>query len=249
MGKKRLNQIVAIERDVKAKGYKDVTKEFHLLQKPEVVNGMQKTYSPKDEDGEKFPAESKNVQVKVKDALREIHDRNRELFDLVLTKDTGNQTARADVVVDGTVVIKDVPVPTLLFLEKQLEDMHTIVSKLPVLDPAEQWKLDEAQGLYVTPPIETVKTKKQKKAIVMYPHSAEHPAQTQLIDDDIIVGTWTMIKHSGAIPNDKRQALVRKVETLQKAVKQAREEANMAEVAELRMGDTVFSYLFADATA
>jgi len=37
-----------------------------------------------------------------------------------------------------------VPATYLLFLEKQLTDLHTLVSKLPVLDASETWVFDQA---------------------------------------------------------------------------------------------------------
>jgi len=245
MGKKRLNAVVATERDIKARAYKDLTKEHHLLQRPDVVFGFAKTYSPKDEEGERFPAESKLVQMRVMDALKQLFGEDmRDLFDATLTKDHGNRGTGADIVLDdGTEIGKDIPAPTLLFLEKQLTDLHTFCEKLPTLDPAEAWTFDNAKGYHVTPPVETIKTKKVKKAIVLYPHSDKHPAQTQLIDDDVTVGTWTMVKHSGAIPDDARRGLVRRVAILQKAVKEARERANMFEVEERRIGEKLLGYL------
>jgi hypothetical protein len=245
MSKKRLNAIVAFERDIKARAYKDLSKEHHLLLKPDSVFGFSKTYQPKDEDGEQFPAESKLVQVRVPEAMKQLFGSEmQELFDATYTKDTGNRYAVANIVLDdGTVLAEDVPVPTLLFLEKQLSDLHTFVEKLPTLDPAEAWTFDTAKGYYVTPPVQTIKTKKVKKAIVLYPHSDKHPAQTQLIDDDVVVGTWTAIKHSGAVPDDQRRGLVRRVSMLQKAVKEARERANMHEVDERKIGAKLFSFI------
>jgi len=245
MAKKRLNAVVATERDIKARAYKDLTKEHHLLQKPEIVNGFSKTYKPREEEGEQFPPEGKLVQMRVTDALRQLFGEDmRDLFDATLTKDHGNRGTGADIVLDdGTVIAADVPAPTLLFLEKQLTDLHTFCEKLPTLDPAESWTMDQAKGYFVTAPFESIKTKKVKKAIVLYPATDKHPAQTQLIDEDVTVGSWTTIKHSGAIPEDQRRGLVRRVAALQKAVKEARERANMFEVEERRIGEKFFGYI------
>lgn len=242
--KKRLNQIVAVERDVKTRAYKDLTKEHHLLQKPDVVVGLSRTYRSKDDDGEKFPPESKNVAVRVADALRDIRDRQRELYDITITKDVGNMLTTGDVTDDdGKVLLKGVPTTTLLFLEKNLLDLRTFVEKLPVLDPAQRWTYDAAQGFWVSEPVETIKTKKVKKAIVLYPHSDKHPAQTQLIDDDVTVGVWTTIHQSGAIPADERRKVLDRVEKLLKFVKEARERANLVEVEDRKMADVVFDFI------
>lgn len=245
MGKKRLNAIVANERDIKARAYKDLTKDHHLLQKPDVVFGFSKVYTPKSEDGEQFPPEGKVVQMRVMDEVKRLFGEDmRDLFDATLTKDAGNRGTSADIVLDdGTKLGEDVPAPTLLFLEKQLTDLHTFCEKLPVLDPAETWTLDQAKGYFVTAPVKKVKTKKVKQPIVLYPATVEHPAQTQLIDEDVTIGHWTEVKHSGAIPDDQRRGLVRRVAILQKAVKEARERANMFEVEERRIAEKLFGFI------
>jgi hypothetical protein len=97
------------------------------------------------------------------------------LFDITLTQDHGNCRARADVTVDGTVIVRDVPVTTLLFLEKQLHEVATFVSKLPVPDPAHKWKYDQRLDCLATPPTQTVRTKKMPRAFVKYEATKEQP--------------------------------------------------------------------------
>lgn len=245
MKKKRLNQILAVERDAKSRAYKDLTKDHHLLQKPDLVSGFSKTYQPRNEEGERFPDESRVVQLRVSDALDEVRDRQREIWDLTLTKDAGNRSsdAMADIVVDGQTLIRDVPVPTLLFLEKQLDDLRVFISKLPSLPSDEVWQFDAGQGYYVSAPIVTTKTAKVQKPLVLYPATDKHPAQTQLVTEDVTIGTWTTVKHNGALPSDRKKELTRRVEKLIDAVKDARERANMAEVEDRHMADALFSYI------
>ena len=87
--------------------------------------------------------ETKNIQYSVKVAMTEFSAVLADLVDATATMDEGNCGARADVKVDGTVVMAAVPVTHLLFLEKQLTDIQTFVSHAAVLDPAESWKWDE----------------------------------------------------------------------------------------------------------
>lgn len=244
MSKKKLNQIVAVERDIKTRAYKELSKEHVLLQRADDVTGMIKTYEPKGEGGEQYPPQSKFVSIRVWDALFEVKERQRELFDVTFTKDVGNTQTKADILgPDGSVMIKDVPVPTLLFLEKQLNDLHTFFEKLPVLDPAQRWEYDLVERVHVTKPIETIKTQKVKKAIVLVPPTKEHPAQSQLIDEDITVGTWKTIAQSGAIMQQEKTAILRRTDFLMKSVKEARERANLVDVEEQKMSDSIFTYL------
>jgi hypothetical protein len=40
---------------------------------------------------------------------------------------------------------------------------------------------------------------------VLYDATEHHPAQTQLISEDVIVGWWETVKHSGAIPRPRQE--------------------------------------------
>lgn len=241
----KLNQILAIEKSVKSRVYSEITKMHHGIQKSALLNGFSKTYTKKDEDGDNFPPEKHRVQVVASETLKNLEKNLTELLDITLTKDKANCNALADIKVDD-LVIKDVPVTYLLFLEKQLNDIYTFVSKIPVLSSEEDWTFDENSNLYKTPPIETTKTKKVQKPIVLYDATKEHPAQTQLISEDVIIGHWTTIKQSGALPEPQKKAFLEKIEKLSKAVKFAREEANSVKAEKQEVGKVLFHYIFSD---
>src|SRR6188508_2919115 len=131
-----LNKLIAIESGVKTGAKRKETDLYHVLQKNTLLNGINRTYQPKDDDGDKLPSETTLVQVKVEKVIKELSTELTRLFDVTLTKEVGNSNAKADVTVDGKVLLKQVPVTYLLFLEKQLVDINTFVGKLPVLDPA-----------------------------------------------------------------------------------------------------------------
>lgn len=240
----KLNQIIAVEKGVKSKSYQDVTAAHHKVQKPALLAGISRTYQPKDEEGEQLPPESTRVQVKAEDVLREMAASLTRLFDVTATKDWANCEARADVVVDGRTVVADAPVSYLLFLEKQLTDLHTFVKKLPVLDAAETWTLDPSTDWWKTDPVRTIRTKKVPRNHVKAEATEKHPAQVEVYYEDVPIGYWTTVKFSGALAARKVNELVDRVEKLQHAVKFAREEANGSEVTDRRVGDAVFGYLF-----
>ncbi|MCK2217681.1 hypothetical protein MF672_028380 [Actinomadura sp. ATCC 31491] len=133
----KLNQILAVEKGVKASSQRAVTDAYHTIQKPPLLSGLSRTYQPIDDEGEQLPPESTRVQVKAEEVLAEVGKALTKLFDVTATKDWTNTVAKADVVVDGQPLIEGAPVTYLLFLEKQLVDLHTLISKLPTLDPAE----------------------------------------------------------------------------------------------------------------
>lgn len=242
----KLNQIIAIEKGVKGRVYSTLTDINKAVQKPDLFNGFVKSYIKKEEDGEELQQEKKKVQLTGSELLTDISLLLTELMDLTARKDYTNCNAGADVVVDGQVLVSGAPVTYLLFLEKQLTDVRTFIGNIPVLDNAENWTLDDNSGLYRTDKIITNRTKKIARPIVLYPATDKHPAQTQLIQEDIIAGSWEQVKQSGALPMPRKEEILRRIEILLSAVKQAREAGNGVEETESpRVGAALFGYLFA----
>lgn len=241
---RKLNQVVAIEKGVKSKAAENLTGHYHTLQKPALLSGISRTYVPKHEDGDQLPAESTKVQVKVHEILGEVSTTLTRLFDVTATKEWGNTHAASNVTVDGKAILSAVPVSYLLFLEKQLVDVRTLVSKLPTLDPAEHWAYDEYNGIYQTAATQTLKTKKVLKNHVKAEATDKHPAQVDTYTEDVPVGTWTTVKTSGAVPQTMVKEYLQRVEQLLTAVKEAREHANSIEVSDVEVGEAVFTYLF-----
>lgn len=241
----KLNQIIAVEKGIKNQQNQVITEVHHALQKPALLSGIARQYRPRDEEGERLPGESTNVQLRADVMLSQIAQAWTQLLDITFTKDEANTKARADIVVDGQVVLANVPVTSLLFLEKQLVDLHTVVKKLPTLDPSEKWELDPAQNVWSTKPAETTRTKKVPRNHVKAEATQHHPAQVEVFQEDVIVGFWNTIKYSGAMPAQRRDQILDRVEKLQRAVKFAREEANGTEVQVQKGGDKIFGFILA----
>ena len=241
----QLNQVVAIEKGVKNDSKKKLDALYHNVQKPDLFNGFTKQYQPlNEEDVDVLPPETQRVRLNAEDVLNSIGESLTELFDITADKDFANTQAKADVVVDGTVFVKDAPVTYLLFLEKQLEHLKTVVGKVPVLSVDHDWKPDVNTSLFKTNERVTVRTKKVQEGLVLQPPTKEHPAQTQLISKDVITGHWKTVGLSGALPEPRRRAVLDKIEKLRKAVKFAREEANRTTVERKNLGGNILGWLF-----
>ena len=147
-----LSQLIAVSAGVKTHASRELTDLHRTVQKEPLLSGISRTHQSLYEEGEALhetlPPESTRVQVSATDVLRDLRRTLTRLFDVVLTQDTTNMHATADVVVDGNPILSGAPVTYLLFLEKRLADLYTFVDKLPVLDPAEKWVFDEARGCY-----------------------------------------------------------------------------------------------------
>ena len=240
----RLNQIIAVEKGIKSRVYSEVTELHKQAQKPDLFNGFSKQYEKADDAAEDLPPEKKQVQFIATEVLTQAEALWSELMLITARKDWTNSHATADVVVDGRTVLSDVPVTYLLFLEKQVTDLVTFLEKLPVLDVGERWEPDSATGLYTTQEVRTHRTKKVQRPLVLYPATPEHPAQTQLVTEDVLAGHWVTVKQSGAMPLPERRRLVARAQVLLRAVKQAREAANMTEQVEVGdVGAAIFGYI------
>lgn len=242
----KLNQIIAIEKSVKSRSLRELTDSHKTLQKLNLLTGLARTYRSRDDEGEQYPPESIRVQVRSDEIIVQTVDILSKLFDVTATKDWANGTARADVIVDDETILEQVPVTYLLFLEKQLTDLHTFIKNLPVLDPAEVWAFDEATDAWATEPVQTTKTKKIPRNHLKAEATKEHPAQVEVYYEDVIIGHWQTIKYSGAMPATRVAQLVERVRKLQEAVKFAREEANTLEVEEQSVGERIFDFIFSE---
>jgi hypothetical protein len=241
----KLNQINAIVSARKNEAEKAVSELYKIAQKDQLFVGRERTYRPLDDvNGQKLPPESQRVQQRVDDLIRQAREKWTELWNLVLTQDTGNQKARADIVVDGKLILSDVPITTLLFLDKQVNDLETFVSKLPTPDPAEEWNHDPSTGLLRSKANESLRTSKEPTVIVKYAATKEHPAQTELFTKDVPVGTWTQILYSGSISTDRKNAILARVRKLQDAIKAAKEQANLLEVERQKAGEPILDFVF-----
>lgn len=242
--KPKLNQIIAVAGGKKTQAEKALTEAYHKLQKSDLMAGLARSYAPKAEDGDQLPSETKNVQFTCGDAIVAARAALSELFDVVATQDNANCSAQANVVVDDHAVLENMPVTTLLFLEKKLVDIATFVSKLPVLDPAETWQFDPNSNQYASAISESFRTQKVFRNHVLSEATDKHPAQVQVYSEDVPVGKWTTRKFSGAIPAKQKAAMESRVRKLQEAVKTAREEANEVEVERINIGDDILDFVF-----
>lgn len=240
-----LSQIIALEKDVRAQAQRSLDQAAADVTKGGPLNGVSRTYQPRAEDGDQLPTESTRVQITVDDVNQRLAANLTRLWDLTATKDLANTQARADVVVDGNTIIADAPGTFLVWFEKQLAELRGYLAKLPVLDPAEEWHPDPVSAAWRSEPAKTVRSRKIPHNHVLSLATEHHPAQVQVFTVDEPVGDWTTVKFSGAIPEVQRRTFLDRVDTLARAVKYAREEANRQSVTDVKVGAAVLDWLFA----
>lgn len=223
-----LNQRIAALKGIKSKANEQATHLHRISQKVPLLSGVERTYQPRDDEGDHLPGESQIVQINLERLLVDLTRALRPAMSEQLAVDRANRAATADVVIDQRTILADVPVTYLMYLEKQLTDWLTVVDKLPTLDPSQVWHVDPVaeRGQYQTAPVQTVKTKKVPRNHVKAEATDRHPAQVEVYHEDIPIGDWTTIRRSGALPAARRAELRDRAAALLVAVKHAREQAN-----------------------
>ena len=241
---KKLSQVVAVEKTTKSRVYSAVTDLHKKAQKAELYTGVHKEYAPLKDGGETLPPETKKVQLRSSEVLRQAQNLLGEHWDLEAAKDMANRHAVADVQIGGRLLLSGAPVTFLLFLEKQLADLRTLVDNMPVLPEDKDWTFDDVQGLYRTPVRQTHRTTKEQTPIVLYDATDKHPAQTQLITKDILVGYWSQTEFSGALKRAEKEEILRRLNTFSDAVKEARHAANQVAADEVPVAQGILNYIF-----
>jgi hypothetical protein len=242
----RLNQVVALVKGKNARATQTLT-ACHRVQDPDVT-GIIRTYTPKDEDGEVFPPESKEVGVNIeKQIFPLLMTRLTEYYDTVTTQENGNSFAKGTVTIDGKPVLVDMPITVLLFLEKQVVALLTFIKQIPILPADKEWRYDGNKGCWVSYVEKKTKTAKVPKVVIKYAATKEHPAQTEMFSEDKTIGTWQTQHLSGAIPVTQRDKIIERLYKMHDAIKSAREDANNTELpGMMEIGEPFFEYIFAN---
>jgi hypothetical protein len=242
----QLHQLLAVRDGARTIADKAITKAYHTVQRSEPLGGIQRTHKRRFDDDAELPGEYKHVQVLAGDVVRDFAAAFVRLLDVTAAVDYTNQTATADVVVDGETLVRDAPASYLIFLEKKLVDVRTFIDKLPVLDPAIEWNEPLAPDQpYRSREILTTSTKKVLRNHVKAEATERHPAQVELYNEDVVSGWWTTVKLSGALPAATIAGMRERVDKLIEAVKIARGAANMEPVTDPKPGASLLGYVFA----
>lgn len=247
---KRLGAVIAREAQVRKAVMRKLTDSYHALAVPDLLGGILGTYEPKDaENGEPLPPEGKRVQATVEEMIAKTREVLGEMYDATAARDYTNcsGTAFADVVVDGTVLIAKAPVPYLLWLDKQLDELTAFANRIPTLSADTTWTTDERRGTYVSAPVQTVRQVNLPTVITLSQATEKHAANAQLQMVPTTVGTWTRRKYSGAVPVERKEAILHRLNQLKEAVAVARAQANGTDAVEPEIGKGLMDFVFAGA--
>ncbi len=243
-----LHELLAVKKDLKQqadKTRKDLENTFE--KKQHHFTGKLKTFTPYGEDAVSKTEDVLDIQTTVAGELTWLKPYLAKSIDAHFHVARGNMTAAADVVLEnGNVMLAGVPASTLLELEDYFEELRGFIQKIPTLDPAKGFHpdADKGKGVFQARPVEKTRTLAQKKVYVLYPHSEKHPAQVQLVDEQVPIGTIREQEWSSMLTPAEKGTLLDRCEQTLRAVKSARARANQIEVdTSVTIGDTLIGYV------
>jgi hypothetical protein len=250
MGK--LHELLAIEADrknVSGSMIAEAEQTFGRRHDHFLGQNTKTTYFSPDRAGENTES-SKAVVTTVDDKLQFTLSHLASYWDVLYQKESANQAAKADVVVDGATLLKDVPATMLLGLESRLTDLRQrVVANIPTLDPAVTWAEDTqgaGVGIYRSAPTVAFPTEKALRHQVLVPVHDKHPAQVEKWHEDVRVARRETVTFSGMWPVAKKAATLNRLDKLIAAVKQARARANLTEAPNGKIAKAMLEFVFAD---
>jgi hypothetical protein len=192
------------------------------------------------------PDEHQALASTVNDKLRWVASNVARYFDTNLEKESTNQTAKADLEVDGNLIAADLPATFLLGLETKLQKLRPVYEAIPVLPPSMEWDDAPDMGADVRKakhPDIKYKTAKTFKHKVLYEATEQHPAQIERWEETVNTGESTREMWSGMLTTSEKAMILQRLDALLQAVKKARQRANNIVVVKKKVAMDLFSYI------
>lgn len=208
------------------------------------------TFVPNSEGAAPVTEAQRDIQTTVVKEVEWISKILAKAYDVSHAIDIANTFAQADVTPEDmtTPLLTGIPATSLLQLEKRIQEVHDLVVAIPTLDPAKGFVEDTAKGkgIYKAREVVKTRTKKSQKPLVLYEATKEHPAQTQMVTEDVPVGEIREQEWSSLITPALKADLLDRCDMLLRAVKKARSKANEqdVDVATTRIGKKLLDYIF-----
>ena len=215
--------------------------------------GQTKTYQPFDEGAAEKEGTIEHLAMvtTVNEKLAYVFEHMAKLIDAKAQKDATNQVAKADILVEGTdssagVLVTDIPATTLLGLEATMRQIKVLVLEVPTLPPGIEWAPAPEMGKNVykrVHPAVTFKTHKTFRSKILVEPTKEHPAQIEKWSEDENIGKFITDAWSGMLTPAEKSDMIGRIDTLARAVKEARQRANTTEVVKIKLAKSLVDYI------
>lgn len=247
---KILHELLATEKNYIAQVNKLHMETLQKFDKEHFFKGYNKSLkmtkdSPNNDQLEMAGSEHKELVTTVKQTLEYLSHYWVQSEDVQSSKNITNQSAIANVEIDGTPLLCNVPVDELMGLEARLVEFRKLLERMPTLDASKQWQKSAiADGAWesVHPDV-TTKTEKVVTPVVLYEATKEHPAQVKEVSKDEVVGTFTTRHFSGAVTSLQKAQCLDRLDILLVEVKKARMRANTVQIMSNPLGALIMNHI------
>lgn len=240
----RQYQHVVTEPEKKGRYQKMIAETLKGFKGGDLFKAFEKTYKAKASDGEPLPPNKKEMVTTVPEKLAYTEVAVIELLDYEITRDRTNQKASADLVVNGVVLAKAVPVITLIGMEKRLKEIRNYYDSIPTLDLSQKW--EPAKGYkdrFQVGPFITYRSEKKAEGVILAAATDKHQAQVKEVVREVQIGEYSETQQSGELHPGEKSELLGRIDSLIEAVKQSRMKANEAEVEQSKIGKSIFDFI------
>jgi len=246
----KMHELLAVEPDAITVADKMINEALGTFsKKPDHFKGQaaRTTYLLEERQNENY-SDSKELVSTVDAKLDHTTKAMIRLFDVLAQRDATNQTTKADVVLDGKVIAKDLPGTFLLSMEQRLKQFRPLLEAVPTLDPAIAWAEDKDKGVGVwrSPEQTAFRTEKVLDVLTLSPATDKHPAQVKEYTIDKRVARVDTVHYAGAWSTARKAEVLNRLDKLSAAIKQARMRANMGEVVDVHPGKSLLDYVLKD---
>ena len=244
----KLHELLAIEGDKQQTALAIIDEaKATFTQKVEHFLAREKRYeSFVDEPHEDVHGEQTELTTTVMDKLKHVFESVNDMLDVSLQKESTNQVAVADLVVDGVTLGTGLPVTFLLGLETKLKSLRELFLAIPTLQNGVKWEKDENLGDHVyrmSNPQKRFRTRKTFQHKVLYEATDKHPAQLERWEETENIGIYVENIWSGMISSAEKSILLNRVGKLLQGARRARQRANSQDVVERKIGKDIMDYL------
>lgn len=244
MGK--LHELIAVEPGIAGEAKKVMDEAVSIFKRREHFTGeIRKTELFDDNRKQEEVTEHKALDTTVDAKLAYVHDSMVRHLDAFVQKETTNTVAKANIELpDGTVLAENVPAAALLGLESRLKAIRDMYGEIPTLPPGVEWEWDEQTEVFRQKhPEQKLKTEKALKWQEVSKATDKHPAQVEKWNADVPIGKIIVTQTSGMLTPAQKSKLLGRIDTLLRAVVQARQRANCAEVIPVEIGQKIVDYI------
>ena len=246
-----LHEILAVENGLAESSnriQKETTKTLDT--KRSLFTGLVKSHELfKEEDQYLTQAtEYKEVESTIQEQIDYAGSELIKYWDVSFQKEEANQRAKADIIIDGVTISKDVPSIVLLSMEKKLTSLQSMYNAIPTLDASKTWEPDST---YDKPNVFRTKNASERMQEVVSKDyqeisaaTKEHKAQIVQVEKRETVGKYIQHDYSGATTSIDKAEKLQRLTALIRAVKTARQRANNTEVkTELSIGKDLIGFI------